>query len=271
MWTANAKVRAKSTAEEGGSDDWQLDCAEGGAAYAVVVAWRAVPKLSCGSLEPTPKGAENPSLPTVSKQAVLGRSSPVTPGDVARSVGDMPSVTTFPKSQMEKKIFPPGERRNKTSKYVLGLKTCKFLDGNCANYLRKLMVRMNEFLVLVPDNANSVLAIVDSLWSLGESVGRSFGTFSFPEDGYLRLVVNVRMPYPTVMSVSFWRLYLSVCKLLTQLRSRCPNQDGRTDRTVTPHRIVSVSHLLRALWVAREGADVEHAEAASVIASGMLG
>lgn len=119
--------------------------------------------MSCGSQEPTRKSAQNPAVPTVSKDAALRRFSPITPGDVAGSVSDMSSVTTFPNSKMEKKIFPPEERRHKASTYVLELKDMKVVDCIRANCLSKLMVRMNDLLVLVPH-----IAIVAS-WPLSAS------------------------------------------------------------------------------------------------------
>ena len=66
----------------------------------------------------------------------------------------------FPELPDGKEYLPSEEWRHKTSTYVLELKDMKVVDWIRANCLSKLMVRMNDFLVLMPD-----IAIVAS-WPL---------------------------------------------------------------------------------------------------------
>lgn len=55
---------------------------------------------------------------------------------------------------------------------------------------------------------------------------------SFPEDGYLRLVLNVDMPEND--AVELLEAMLSRLQAFPQLRSRCPHQDAGKDHPVAP-------------------------------------
>jgi hypothetical protein len=147
-------------------------------------------------------------------------------------------------AQVEKRVPPPGERRNKTPIYVSGVRnTRKFLEWIRAKTASKLLAQVKgEILMLVPETADGFRATTGALRSLGEGKGVSFHTFSLPEDRCVRLLLKnlgKRMPEAEIKEV-LEVLHVSVHAVM-QLRSNRRDQDPEKDRPLTPHFIVSVA------------------------------
>jgi hypothetical protein len=109
---------------------------------------------------------------------------------------------------------------------------------NSASKLVSLM--KGEYLMTVPETADGFRATIDALRPLGEGEGVSFHTFSLPVDQCVRLLKNLgkRMPEAEIKEeLEALRIHMQA---VMQLRSRRRDQDGKKDRPLTPHFIVSV-------------------------------
>jgi hypothetical protein len=102
-----------------------------------------------------------------------------------------PIGTTSTSAQVNK-VFPPGERRNKTPVYISGVKnTHKFLDWIRAKSESKLVAHMKgEILMPVPETADGFRATIEALRSVDAREGLSLHTFSIPEDRRVRLLLK---------------------------------------------------------------------------------
>jgi hypothetical protein len=79
----------------------------------------AAPKKPGGSLKPIAKGSSNVSVSAASMEAAKRRTSSDLLGEVSGPLSDTPVGTTTT-VQVEKQVFPPGQRRNETPVYMSG-------------------------------------------------------------------------------------------------------------------------------------------------------
>jgi hypothetical protein len=157
-------------------------------------------------------------------------------------MGGTPTSTTPWSTQVEK-VFPPGERRNRTPVNVSGVKKIRsFLEWVRTKSASKLVAQMKgEYLMLVPETADGFRATIGSLRSFGEGEGKSFHTFSLPEDRSVRLLLKIlgkRMSEAEIKGEpEVLRIHVQA---VMHLRSRRRDQNIAKDRPLTPHSIVFV-------------------------------